>query len=233
MIKTKNLVPEVYYNQSRDFQFLGRAFEIIFNYAKMNTDLITGAPTSNNLDDRLIPLLAKTVGFETRHQYNAQDLKNVCDVFIDLVRNKGTKNAIERAVYTLMNAQNISGYTEVRIDSDNHVVNIYIPYGLKDLVLLEDIFDYILPVGFDYRFIYGASNDALKNSISMRDTLTTFNVKEGLVGRIAKPQFNVKRPDDSTIDKEKVETTTGFAQTYTSKIASGNQIKPYEEDEGE
>ena len=140
MLKVKDLVPEVYYNQSRDFQFLGRAFEVVFNYLKMNIDLMEGLPYSSNVDDTMIPLLAKTLGFETKHQYNTQDLKTICSVFVELVRNKGTSTSIERACKTLMNAQNVSGYLNVVVDNDTYNVNVYLPADLQDLVLLEDLF---------------------------------------------------------------------------------------------
>lgn len=221
MIKTINLVPEVLYSRSRDFQFLGRSFDVVFNYAKMNIDLMSGLPLSANTDDSMMLLVSKTLGFETRHQYNSQDLKNICSVFIDLVRNKGTKSAIERAVRTLMNAQNISGTPKVNVDRTNHVLRIYVPYGLKDLVLLEDLFDYILPAGFDYRFIYGAQgeNTLKANTISVESVARPVKVSDGLIGKIVRTdgEINEKRPDDSTSDIA----DDGVATTFTSKIVDG------------
>ena len=235
MIKTQNLVPEVYYNYSRDFQFLGRALDVIFNYAKMNADLISGGPMSANLDDNLVLLLTKTLGFETKHQYNAQDLRNICGVFASLIRDKGTKTAIERAVKTLMNAQNISGYNQVDIINKatesgdvDYTVKIYIPSDLKDLVLLEDLLDYILPAGYDYRFIYGKGGNSLKNTTGVENTPDDINVSNDLLGRITKPQVNDMRPD---VDIDYVE-DTGAGLTYVGKVSYGEDIEPFE-DEGE
>ena len=228
MIKTKNLVPEVYYNQSRDFQLLGRAFDVALNYAKMNADIMQGLPLSDNSDDSMISLTASSLGFETKHQYNARDLKNICAVFRDLIKDKGTKSAIERAVKTLMNAQNIGGEPFVDIDNVHYTLDIYVPYGIQDLILLEDLFDYILPAGYDYRFIYGAEGkNVLKETTSVDTSITTYKVRDGLIGRIVRSNYNDKRPDDSTNDIN----NKGVATTYTSKIVSGEHIEPFDEGE--
>lgn len=226
MLKTKNLVPEVYYNHSRDFQFLGRTLDVLFNYSKMNADLMLGLPLSNNADDKMILLTASSLGFDTRHNYNTRDLKNICSVFADLVKNKGTKGAIERAVKTLMNAQNISGSLLVTIDNSTYTVKIFIPYGLKDLVLLEDLFDYILPAGYDYRFIYGASGEyGIDNTTGVQSNVTLMDVDDSLIGRITRPAYNDKRPDDSTNNIDE----NGAALTYTSKIVDGTHIEEFDD----
>lgn len=226
MLKTKNLIPEAYYNQSRDFQLIGRAFDVALNYSKMNADNMQGLPLSDNSDDSMILLQASSLGFETKHQYNAKDLKNICSVFRDLVKDKGTKSAIERAVRTLMNAQNIDGEPFVEVDNQNNKLDIYVPYGLEDLILLEDLFDYILPAGFDYRFIYGAEGkNTLKQTTAVNSSITTYKVSAGLIGRIARPDYNDKRPDDSSNDIEH----KGVATTYTSRVVKGTDIEPFDE----
>lgn len=226
MLRTKNLIPEIYYNHSRDFQLLGRAFDVAMNYTKMNADLMTSLPLSNNSGESMILLTASSLGFETKHQYNAKDLKNICSVFRDLIKDKGTKSAIERAVRTLMNSQNIGGSPFVENDNTNHVLNIFVPYGLEDLILLEDLFDYILPAGYDYRFIYGAEGSTkIPETTVVNSSITSYVVSDGLIGRIVKPSVNDKRPDDDTNDIDNV----GVATTYTSKVVDGTQIEVFDE----
>ena len=158
MIVLQKSVPEIYYNQSRDFQFLARAFEVLFNYEKTNVDVIRGFPLSNNFDDRLLTLLAYTLGFATKHNYNSQDLFSVCSVFAELLNKKGSLDAIYLAIYALLSAQQIDEDFEVRIDKsdDAHNLVITLPISTKDLVLLEDLFDYILPAGFTYTFKFAS-----------------------------------------------------------------------------
>ena len=64
------MVPEVYYNKSRDFQVLGRAYDIISNYMKMNSDLVRDNTISINNKAMIIDLICSTLGFKAKHEYN-------------------------------------------------------------------------------------------------------------------------------------------------------------------
>lgn len=160
-MKVEKLLPEVYYSQSRDFSYVGRLFEILFNYMKTGADCIAVNPTSPNIDATTIELAALTLGFESKHKYTTRDLIYIISSFSDLIRKKGTKYAISTAIRLLMNSQKI--YLEEDItdfvstmfleEANSFIFDIIIPEQLTDLILLEDIFDYILPAGVLYRFI--------------------------------------------------------------------------------
>jgi hypothetical protein len=107
------------------------------------------------MDDSLAALAAYTVGFESRVDYDVNDLKAVCSAFRNLLRKKGTKEAIETCIEVLLKSKNISESYSVIIDNESTAnsgysreLNIYIPAKLNDIRLLEDLFDYILPTGY-------------------------------------------------------------------------------------
>lgn len=147
MIKTQQLVPKVYYDKSRDFQLLGRTFDVLFNYLKTNIDLIYSNPLSDNSDERLIDLLTLTLGFKSRHNYNVKQLTSLCSAFMLALKNKGNIQSIQLAVDALLHAENISNGVLITVDNEKSVLNIYIPTELKDLNLLNDLLVYILPAG--------------------------------------------------------------------------------------
>ena len=174
MITVRRSVPEIYYNESRDFQFIGRVFETVFNNTKTGVDLLLNNPYSKNMDSKLVDLLAKTVGFDTKHKYTTTDLKIVCSCFKEIMKKKGSKEAIDILVRALLKSQNIKkGYvvdiftTEENLPDPENVPGyfesftavIQIPYELKDKVIIEDVLDYILPAGCDYRIIRASIND--------------------------------------------------------------------------
>ena len=156
MIRTKNQLPEYYYKESRDFQFIGRLFDVILNYNKTSIDAMRNNPLSKNIDDSLIDLCALTVGFSSKREYDTDDLKAICTSFNELIRKKGTKSAIETCVEVLLKSKNISDDFNVVI-SPNMEVEIYVPAKLSDLRLLEDLFAYILPTGFIPTIIHRSS----------------------------------------------------------------------------
>ena len=61
MIKLQDYTPEVYYRESRDFQFIGRLYDLVLNYVKTNADLIYSLPLSDNSDNQFIDLMAMTL----------------------------------------------------------------------------------------------------------------------------------------------------------------------------
>lgn len=147
MIRTKNLTPEVYYKRSRDFQFLGRVYDIVFNYIKTTSDLVKESVLNPNTDDRLIDLICLTLGFKQMHNYNIRQLRAVCSVFMLAIRNKGSLKAIELAVYSILHAENISKEPSVQYDYSKNELSIYVPSELTDITLLTDVLDYIIPAG--------------------------------------------------------------------------------------
>lgn len=154
-MKVEKLIPEVYYSQSRDFSYIGRLFEILFNYIKTGADCVAINSDSPNIDATTIELIASTLGFESKHNYVTRDLIYVISSFSTLIRKKGTIDAVNTAIQLLMNSQKIA--KEELIDfigstsfNEDFVLDIKVPSQLKDLILLEDIFEYILPTGVLY-----------------------------------------------------------------------------------
>lgn len=167
MIRLQDLTPDVYYKQSRDFQLIGRLYDLVLNYTKTNTTLVNNVTLSDNTDTQLIDLLATTLGFKAIHTYNVKQLVSVCSCLSEILKNKGTKKAIELAVYAILNAEGIFLTEQVDLndlvqisyqtDDDNprpiRELKIVIPAQMQDTTLLRDLLDYILPAGFSARFI--------------------------------------------------------------------------------
>ena len=155
LIKFQDLTPEVYYKRSRDFQYIGRLFDLVLNNAKMNTDIISSLPLNPDMDPKLLDLLALTLGFKSKHEYNTKQLAALCSIFPFVLRNKGSKLAIETACNALLNAEGIT--KEASIEVSSQTVSIFLPSELSDLNLLKDLLNYILPAGMSCSLIQQAT----------------------------------------------------------------------------
>lgn len=158
-MKVEKLTPEVYYSQSRDFSYIGRLFEVLFNYMKTGADSVMFNRDSPNIDATTIELLALTLGFESKHKYTTRDLIYIISSFSDLIKKKGTKESINTAIRLLINSQKIKINNIVDFigtipttGENQFILDIKIPAQLTGTVLLEDLFDYILPAGMLYKF---------------------------------------------------------------------------------
>lgn len=223
MISVYRSTPRKYYDDSRDFQFIGRLFEALFNYLKMNVDLAQYDQLSSNSDVRMLPLLAKTLGFESKHEYNTEDLKALCSSFASILRKKGSIGGIEDAVNAFLSAQNIG--TEAypsRNPLDYMDLTIYLPEDAGDTALLEDVFDYILPAGMTYNFVRAqAARDPSTTELRASSRVTHMKyLKSNLesnLGRVTRGEaaspVNASRPDqfESETERKKLASMSTFA----------------------
>lgn len=189
MIKLQNLTPEVYYTESRDFQLLGRLFDLVLNAVKTDADLLYNLPLSTNSDEKLLELLALTLGFKPKHQYNARNLKAVCSVFSEILRNKGSIKAIKIACEALFNSMDISQQLDYDFTKgkDNTELNLYIAQDFGDITLLNDLLSYVLPAGMSCNIIreFHILTDSNTN-IGISDIVTKSKINTAETSRVVK-----------------------------------------------
>lgn len=185
MISVQKYTPEVYYKNSRDFQLLGRVCEVLYNYILMNVDNMVGLPISDNTNPILLDLALLTIGFDRHHNYTNVDLVKLSEIFKYIMKIKGTKVVIEEIVYLLLRSQSIKEEEFIlnihsllgklrNSNEDFYVIDLYVSNKLKDIVLIEDVFDYILPAGFIYH-IYLSSSFRREISTIVKDNVKILN----------------------------------------------------------
>lgn len=156
MIDLYTKLPQVYFNESRDFQIIAKVYEALYNYIKSNSDLISTNLDYKSFDTRLLLLLSKTLGFEAIHNYNNKSLYAVCSCFKSMMKKKGSKASIEECLKAILNAQEINEKPEVNVDTENCIINILVPdQDMNDIILIEDLMNYILPAGYIYNINQG------------------------------------------------------------------------------
>lgn len=152
MIKLQNLTPEIYYKQSRDFQLIGRLFDIVLNYVKTNADNLYSLPIGDDMNENLLNLLSYTLGFKASRNYNSKQLLAICSVLPEIMRHKGSLQSIIIAVNALLGAEG----TKQSLDYEmipKQSITLYLDQNLSDLSLLYDLLNYILPAGISCSFV--------------------------------------------------------------------------------
>lgn len=205
MIKTKNITPQVYYKNSRDFQVIGRVVEIMFNYCLTNINVLLNNTINDNTNLAMLDLFLLTVGFKQTHNYTSVDLLKLVQVFKSIVKIKGTKSAIEECIALLLRSQNIRDEFLVIVNTIDSIsggsalrqrdisfnelyeIDLFLPRGIKDTVLLYDLFDYILPAGFLVN-IYNVSTNAFQSFDA--DVYTNYSAYEYWKGKTSNKLFS-------------------------------------------
>lgn len=150
MINLYNQVPTVYLKASRDFQYLSWLVNIVLNSVKHNVDDLYDLPMSK-ADPRLTELLAMTLGFKIKRDYDKDQLATLVSIIPKILKYKGTEKAIRLAGEALLRTSGATGRFDVT--SDGNTVEVLLPKNLVDITLFMDLMPYILPAGMTCRVI--------------------------------------------------------------------------------
>lgn len=155
MIKFQELTPYIYNNESRDFQLIGRLFDLVFNSAKTEAETLYNLPVSVNSDEQLLELLAFTLGLKLKTtSYSSKHLRALCSVFPELLRNKGTYYAINLLCVTLLRVEELEDEPILLFEgSDKLNLRIYLPQQFRYPELIDNLMPYIMPAGMSYSLI--------------------------------------------------------------------------------
>ncbi len=230
MIDTLKITPSIYSKESRDYQLIGRLYNAVFNYAKMSIDGMNNFPLSKDSDKRFLDLVAKTIGFESKHSYNTENLYALCSSFKKIVSHKGTKKAIEELLSVLLNSQNINKLFKVDVYTNNNTgkfkpysIVIYVPTELNDIIMLEDMMSYILPAGFVYEIYVSdiEETDDLKNDFSFEASVKVVEGTSSQLSRIESyinTSVVVGAPTPKDLIDTTYNTTSGKEYVNTKKV---------------
>lgn len=205
-MKVDKLVPEIYYKGSRDFGAIGRLCEVLLNYMRLGSNIVGSNLNYADIDSNLLELVCNTLGFIVKHKYITKDLLYISNVFTKLIKNKGTEQAIKLAISTLLASQNINNRFEINVNAETIKKNefeIVLPEKVNDLVLLEDIFDYILPVGCLYKFSFRHVKPAILTEIKVEGSLNKQQYQyDDTLGRIYENEDQIIEKYEETTDPQ-------------------------------
>ena len=211
MINFFDQVPTVYANASRDFQYIGWLINIVFNNVKHNVDVLYNLPNTNS-DPRLTEVLAMTLGFKIKRNYDQKQLAALVNILPSVLKCKGTEKAITMAGEALLAASGANGSFSCKVN--NNCLEVVLPKELVDTSLFEDLLPYILPAGMTCRIV---------RKTQMQDTIPTIEV---VYDDIMKADWH----NDISWDTD-AQTSTGLANLFDvdNKPANFN-FANYEDD---
>jgi hypothetical protein len=148
----QDLTPDVYYNNSRDFQFIGRLFDLVLNATKTEADILFSLPLSANSPDHLLSLMATTFGLRLDiTKYTSTQLRAICSVAPKLMKYKGSLRAIHYLCSALLRTEGMAEEYLIEQDLNNpcHII-ISLPTQAKHKAILDELLPYITPAGITY-----------------------------------------------------------------------------------
>ena len=185
MIKLQDLTPAVYYNQSRDFQFIGRLYDLVLNYSKTNAANLYNLPIGKNMDEQLLNLLALTLGFKPTKNYNSKQLRAICSVLPTILRHKGSIQALVLAINALLAAEGVSQPLDYTVNPKQGIT-LYVAQELDDLSLFTDLLDYLLPAGLSCNVVKESQAiHKAQTTLSVTDNINIYYQNENIISKLA------------------------------------------------
>lgn len=182
MIRLQYRTPEVYSNESRDFQLLERLYDCIYNGLQYNISTMPSILNTKKCRDIMLPLLQTKLGFFTKKEIDNYSLRYVLEVFPLLVKNKGSIKAIKQALAMFLKLTGTYSNITVYYTKDGLTIEsgaaipentliLGINAGFQDTLLLDEIFKYLMPVGIGYYF-YFYSDININDLITIQENAT-------------------------------------------------------------
>ena len=185
MIKLQDLTPAVYYNQSRDFQFIGRLYDLVLNYSKTNAANLYNLPIGKNMDEQLLNLLALTLGFKPTKNYNSKQLRAICSVLPTILRHKGSIQALVLAINALLAAEGVSQPLDYTVNPKRGIT-LYVAQELDDLSLFTDLLDYLLPAGLSCNVVKESQAiHKAQTTLGVTDNINIYYQNENIISKLA------------------------------------------------
>lgn len=203
MFRVQDNVPEVYINESRDFQILARLSDVLFSGIKYDIDSMVNILDATLTKDRMLQLMCTKIGFFPKIEIDAQVLKYIIASFPFIIKNKGNVVGIESAVNAILKAENnpdAIGKPKVIIvnkegdnNRDPYTVYIYTSIQIYNKPALKEILRYVLPAGYAYKILsYQTILDGYDNPdiVKQSDRINIIGVDPYLAASIRIPTDN-------------------------------------------
>lgn len=158
--RLENNVPEYYPERSRDFQLLCRVLDVFLASSMEKAAHMVGNWEVEQIDESLLPLLARKLGCVEGSYFPPKILRNLCKAYPSILRWKGTERSLRELAYAVLSAdQTVS---KLDISGESHSDNIYWyilsnAQSTGDELYINKLLPYVLPAGVEVRTTLGVS----------------------------------------------------------------------------
>lgn len=175
MFRLQDNVPDIYVNESRDFQLFCRLYDAINNGVKADIDTIVNINVPFKANNQILQLLALKVGFITDKQIDSDLLRWIIASFPWAVKFKSSIYGIKLAVNTISKFENIQKNPLIIADHDQKLIIINSYQLIKNTVALDEFLKYIIPTGYTYEInlVVGQQENL---TITNPSEITYFNI---------------------------------------------------------
>lgn len=165
--KTYDNVPDMYVEDSRDFQYISGAYDLIFNYVLNNAVKIISLKSIDRIDASMVSLLCDYLGFSNESNLTINELRYILSNFPTAIKNKGNLEGLKLLISSLYLSNSSVNNLDIEIPStfyDSGDINAYTLSIIADNVQpdklkINNILKYVKPIGVKVDNVYKFKNE--------------------------------------------------------------------------
>lgn len=184
MFRLENNVPEIYVQESRDFQLFCRLYDSAFGGVKYSIDSLQKATSTLQCNDNLLDLIRLKIGLFKDLNISNDELRIILDAFPTIMRYKGSERALKYIlnVYQRLIKDNTSYIYTIVNKSDHQDYTIYLRFSQEQKYdsLLKELIGLILPTGYTLIYEIAKISNPVE-SIIVQDTVEIYPIQESFV----------------------------------------------------
>lgn len=170
MFLVEHNVPDVYVNESRDFQLVSRLYDLALQSTRFSIDSMDYISDTQQCNDKLLDLIGSKVGFFSNLSVPDDTLRNVLTAFPYIMRHKGSKYAIQLILNLFMHITN--SRVELEETDDPSIINIVFYDYMLHVQLLQQLIEYIRPTGVMITYEFKTYVESVNRIVLTTDVVT-------------------------------------------------------------
>lgn len=193
MFRLQDNVPEIYVEESRDFQLFCRLYDSVFGGVKFSIDSLQRASCTKECHNSLLELLKTKVGLFSSLSLSDEELRTVLEAFPLIMRYKGSERAIKYIInlFYRITKDPFTSYSYHIINEDpqfpNDTYTIQLRFGSEQRYneLLMELLRLVLPTGYNVSYEVIEVNN-FETKLDLKDTLKVYPLGESNI--LASPE---------------------------------------------
>ena len=168
MFRVEHNVPDVYTQESRDFQLFSRLYDLVLQASRNSIDSMEVASDTERCNNVLLPLLGSKVGIFGNFQ-DAPDfaLRLIFSAFPHIVRAKGSLRALRLTANVC--SRIVGGSVDVNVSfEDPYTLYVDFEKPLQYMTIFTTLIEYIRPAGCAIKYRLSTSRDLSVNEPDFR-----------------------------------------------------------------
>ena len=152
MFRIQENVPEVYVEESRDFQLFTRIFDFAFQSCKLSADSLQYSLDAKYCNESLLELLQTKVGLFNKLNVGTADLRKILAAIPSIIPYKGSLRGVQATVNLYLRLCGVKSSSIIYTNPSSYVIELNTDAPLKNLDILYMLMYLIVPSGFKFEY---------------------------------------------------------------------------------